>query len=77
MDKKALKLALIQGIIACEDEQILRTVKDILTNLAPTTESTDQDHLVAVLLQDKKAISRPASEKDIADLQQSIDEIFG
>jgi hypothetical protein len=77
MDKKALKLALIKGIIACEDEQVLRTIKDILTNLTPTTASTGQDHLVAALLQDKKATSRPTSEKDIADLQQSIDEIFG
>lgn len=79
MDKKALKLALIQQITSCEDEQVLQTISKILGHLSTTTASaTANEPLLEALLRPGKTTSTPpVSDQDIADIQQSIDEIFG
>lgn len=78
MDKKALKLALIQKITSCEDEQVLQTISKILGHLSTSESAPVNDPLMEALLRPGKAISTPpVSDQDIADIQQSIDEIFG
>lgn len=80
MDKKALKLALIQKITACEDEQVLLTISKILQHLNTPVASSANDPLLEALLQPGKTMrstSPPVSDQDIADIQQSIDDIFG
>lgn len=80
MDKKALKLALIQKITSCEDEQVLLTISKILEQLSSPEMSTSlNDPLMEALLRPGKTTPTPppVSDQDIADIQQSIDEIFG
>ncbi len=78
MDKKALKLALIQKITSCEDEQVLLTISKILGQLSSTESTSLNDPLMEALLKSgKTAPTPPVSDQDIADIQQSIDEIFG
>lgn len=79
MDKKALKLTLIQKITSCEDEEVLLTVAKIMEQLSTTAPSSANAHLLEALLGPGKTTSTPppVSDQDIADVQQSIDEIFG
>ena len=78
MDKKALKLALIQKITACEDEQVLQTIAKILEHLSASESAPVNDPLMEALLRPGKTTSTPlVSDQDIADIQQSIDDIFG
>ena len=79
MDKKALKLALIQKITSCEDEQVLLAIYNILQHLSTQESTSANDPLLEALLKPGKTVlSSPAvSEQDIADIQQSIDDIFG
>jgi hypothetical protein len=78
MDKKALKLALIQQITSCEDEQVLLTISKILGQLSSTAATSVNDPLMEALLRSGKTTpTSPVSDQDIADLQQSIDDIFG
>lgn len=80
MDKKALKLALIQKIASCEDEQVLLTISKILEHLSSSETSISlNDPLMEALLRPGNTAPTPppVSDQDIADVQQSIDEIFG
>lgn len=79
MDKKALKLALIQKITVCEDEQVLLTISNILQHLSPQESPPANDPLLEALLKPGKTVlsSPTVSEQDIAEIQQSIDDIFG
>ncbi|WP_020539358.1 hypothetical protein [Lewinella cohaerens] len=78
MDKKALKLAVIQKLTSCEDEQLLRTIWKMLEEFSNANSSAVSDSMIEALLNpEKTAPAQPVTDQDIADIQQSIDEIFG
>lgn len=78
MDKKALKLAIIQKLTSCEDEQLLQTIWKMLEEFSKSNSTAISDPLIEALLNPEKAApDQPVTDQDIADIQQSIDEIFG
>ena len=78
MDKKALKLALIQKITSCEDEQLLQTIWKMLEKLSSSESFSTSDPLIEALLNPgKTTLVHPVTDQDIVDIQQSINEIFG
>jgi hypothetical protein len=78
MNKKALKLAIIQKLTFCEDEQLLQTIWKMLEEFSNAGSAAVSDPLIEALLNPEKAApAQPVTDQDIADIQQSIDEIFG
>ena len=85
MDTQKLKLAIIQRITSCEDQQLLQTVYQLLDQLDskvsnPTEYNSSQELLSAILGEPMKPApgQKPsASQDEIDDLQRSIDDVFG
>lgn len=79
MERKTLKLAIIQKITACEDDQVLQTIWSILEQLSSSSQvnPVDTAPLIEALLGDSGKNNTPPSAQEIADLQQSINDIFG
>lgn len=81
MERKTLKLAIIQKVTACEDDQVLQTVWSIfeqLSDSSSTAFNANAPLLEAILGKSNKSLSiSPPTEQEITELQQSIDDIFG
>lgn len=84
MDMQQLKLAIIQRVTSCKDEQLLRTIHQLLDQLDGNTgDYSSSPQLLAAILGEKGTTTASSSQQtsanqdDIDDLQRSINDVFG
>ena len=82
---KSIKLQLIQEVLACQDPAVLQTALQLLRMNRPSGQSKSHEsdralHEALLGVRTESAnpgTQAPWNEEAIADLQRSIDEVFG
>jgi hypothetical protein len=76
-----IKLLLVKKIVSSEDKQLLTNLLQLLehTDTNSTPVSTENENMIAMLLQDKaqQSTNSPTSQQDIDELQREVNELLG